>query len=119
MARFMIKKNVLKRSFFIVLCFLMVLSIVGCISTEFLYKNMLYDSVEYNGTIYCRLPDSDRPEKYETTDFNLPVFIVDNENKTRKDHVYYAAAITDDSEHVYLIFDGGTFLRSDLFPSEN
>ena len=118
-ACFMKTNIILKRIISTILLLLMAFSIVGCDSTKFIYTHMLYDSIEYNGVTYYSVPDSDRPENSVITDFNIPVFIVDNENKTRKDRVYYAASIEDDSNYEYLIFDSGTFLRSDLFPLED
>jgi hypothetical protein len=106
---------VMRKLFFIVLCLFSMFFIMSCRSIDYLYTTMSYDSIECDGTIYYRISDSERKNPYDTTNFNIPVFIVDDKQKTRTDNIYYAAVILEDNSREYLIFDGGTFLRSDLF----
>jgi len=94
----------------------MFLSLSGCKSTKFIFNYQLYDGIDYDGKIYHRVPYENMPASFEYNDFDLPVYIIDNAQKTRTDRIYYAAEIVGDEDHKYLFFDSSPFMRSDLFP---
>ena len=102
------KGQMLKRLFLFGCLFFIILSLSGCKSTDFIQINMLYNYIEYDGTVYRRMIDVDPPEPWEYSDLNgiSPVYIVDTSMNIRRDRSYSATEIVKDSKNRYLDSDG-------------